>query len=166
MNAPARVVIATRKSPLALWQAEHVRGRLLASGDAAVELLPMTTRGDQILDRSLAKVGGKGLFVKELETAIDDGRAHLAVHSLKDVPMSLPPGLSERSAAASPSSSSSSSPFTWIRIAWKVRVAGSVFWPRRKPAARRTMAASSLVRSIGRPATIALAMVRARGSSP
>ncbi|NUZ05967.1 hydroxymethylbilane synthase [Piscinibacter koreensis] len=88
---PASIVIATRESRLALWQAEHVRGRLEAMGEQ-VELLPMTTRGDQILDRSLAKVGGKGLFVKELETAIEDGRAHLAVHSLKDVPMTLPAG--------------------------------------------------------------------------
>jgi hydroxymethylbilane synthase len=90
MAAP--IVIATRESRLALWQAEHVRDLLMRSGDVEVTLLPMTTRGDQILDRSLAKVGGKGLFVKELETALADGRADLAVHSLKDVPMDLPPG--------------------------------------------------------------------------
>jgi hydroxymethylbilane synthase len=90
MNAPQRVVIATRESPLALWQAEHVQGLLRQHG-AQVELLGMTTRGDQILDRTLSKVGGKGLFVKELEVALLEGRADLAVHSLKDVPMELPP---------------------------------------------------------------------------
>jgi len=88
---PKPIVIATRESRLALWQAEHVRALLMQQG-VAVALLPMTTRGDQILDRSLAKVGGKGLFVKELENALADGRADLAVHSLKDVPMDLPPG--------------------------------------------------------------------------
>ncbi len=92
MSAPARVVIATRESPLALWQAEHVRD-LLASRNpgTSIELLGMTTRGDQILDRTLSKVGGKGLFVKELEVALLERRAHLAVHSLKDVPMELAP---------------------------------------------------------------------------
>jgi hydroxymethylbilane synthase len=90
MNAPKRVVIATRESPLALWQAEHVQGLLRQQG-AEVDLLGMTTRGDQILDRTLSKVGGKGLFVKELEVALLEGRADLAVHSLKDVPMELPP---------------------------------------------------------------------------
>jgi hydroxymethylbilane synthase len=86
------IVIATRESRLALWQAEHVRALLRSRFGATVELLGMTTRGDQILDRALSKVGGKGLFVKELETALEEGRAHLAVHSLKDVPMDLPPG--------------------------------------------------------------------------
>ena len=87
---PQRLVIATRESRLALWQAEHVKARLEALYPACtVELLGMTTRGDQILDRPLAKVGGKGLFVKELETALLDGRADLAVHSMKDVPMQL-----------------------------------------------------------------------------
>ncbi len=90
MNAPT--VIATRESRLALWQAEHVRDALTARFGLAVELLGMTTLGDQILDRALSKVGGKGLFVKELETALESGVAHLAVHSLKDVPMDLPPG--------------------------------------------------------------------------
>jgi len=85
-------VIATRESRLALWQAEHVRALLGARLQAKVELLGMTTRGDQILDRTLSKVGGKGLFVKELETALEAGEAHLAVHSLKDVPMELPDG--------------------------------------------------------------------------
>jgi hydroxymethylbilane synthase len=85
-------IIATRESRLALWQAEHVRDLLTEQFGRRVELLGMTTRGDQILDRALSKVGGKGLFVKELETALEDGRAHLAVHSLKDVPMDLPPG--------------------------------------------------------------------------
>ncbi|MCY7314421.1 MAG: hydroxymethylbilane synthase, partial [Rubrivivax sp.] len=85
-------VIATRESRLALWQAEHVRDALQQRFGMNVELLGMTTRGDQILDRALSKVGGKGLFVKELEAALENGSAHLAVHSLKDVPMDLPPG--------------------------------------------------------------------------
>jgi hydroxymethylbilane synthase len=90
VSHPERLIIATRASRLALWQAEHVRDRLrtLYPG-CAVELLTLTTRGDQILDRTLSKVGGKGLFVKELETALLDGRADLAVHSLKDVPVDL-----------------------------------------------------------------------------
>ena len=83
--------IATRESRLALWQAEHVKA-LLEKNGASVTLLGMTTKGDQILDRSLSKVGGKGLFVKELEVALEEGRADLAVHSLKDVPMELPEG--------------------------------------------------------------------------
>ena len=86
------IVIATRESRLALWQAEHVRDLLAQRFGVQVDLLGMTTRGDQILDRTLSKVGGKGLFVKELETALEEGRAHLAVHSLKDVPMDLPEG--------------------------------------------------------------------------
>jgi hydroxymethylbilane synthase len=87
-SAPERIVIATRESRLALWQAEHVRARLAVLYPACrVELLGMTTRGDQILDRPLAKVGGKGLFVKELESALLEGRADIAVHSMKDVPM-------------------------------------------------------------------------------
>lgn len=90
MTAPT--IIATRESRLALWQAEHVRAALQTRFALNVELLGMTTRGDQILDRALSKVGGKGLFVKELETALELGHAHLAVHSLKDVPMELPPG--------------------------------------------------------------------------
>ena len=90
VSDPQRLVIATRASRLALWQAEHVRDRLRALyPGCAVELLTLTTRGDQILDRTLSKVGGKGLFVKELETALLDGRADLAVHSLKDVPVDL-----------------------------------------------------------------------------
>ncbi|AKQ59593.1 hydroxymethylbilane synthase [Bordetella hinzii] len=92
MSLPQRLVIATRASRLAVWQAEHVRDRLRALYPAcAVELLTLTTRGDQILDRTLSKVGGKGLFVKELETALLDGRADLAVHSLKDVPVDMRP---------------------------------------------------------------------------
>ncbi|MGA0584578.1 MAG: hydroxymethylbilane synthase [Castellaniella sp.] len=87
---PRTLVIATRASRLALWQARHVQARLQALYPACrVDLLEMTTRGDQILDRTLSKVGGKGLFVKELETALLDGRADLAVHSLKDVPVDL-----------------------------------------------------------------------------
>ena len=90
MSNPTRLVIATRASRLALWQAEHVQARLQALYPGCeVSLLKMTTRGDQILDRTLSKVGGKGLFVKELETALLDGRADLAVHSLKDVPVDL-----------------------------------------------------------------------------
>ena len=89
----AALVIATRESRLAIWQAEHVKSLLAERGHAAT-LLGMTTLGDQILDRSLSKVGGKGLFVKELEVALDEGRADLAVHSLKDVPMDLPHGFS------------------------------------------------------------------------
>jgi hydroxymethylbilane synthase len=85
--------IATRKSPLALWQAEHVAQRLRdAHPDLTVELLPLSTRGDEVLDRSLAAIGGKGLFLKELEIAIAEGRADLAVHSLKDMPAQLDPG--------------------------------------------------------------------------
>ena len=86
-----KLTIATRESRLALWQAEHVKTLLTELGHE-VTLLGMTTQGDQILDRSLSKVGGKGLFVKELEVAIEQGRADLAVHSLKDVPMALPEG--------------------------------------------------------------------------
>ena len=90
---PTRLVIASRESRLALWQAEHVRTRLQALyPNCEVVILSMTTRGDQILDRTLSKVGGKGLFVKELEVAMAEGRADLAVHSLKDVPMELPYG--------------------------------------------------------------------------
>ena len=87
------IVIATRESPLALWQAEHVQV-LLAKRypEKDVHLLGITTKGDRILDKTLSKIGGKGLFVKELEMAMQEGAAHLAVHSLKDVPMELPEG--------------------------------------------------------------------------
>ncbi|MCH7335376.1 hydroxymethylbilane synthase [Acinetobacter sp. NIPH 2699] len=86
--------IATRQSPLALWQAEHIRSRLNELyPDLTVELVKFVTQGDKILDTPLAKIGGKGLFVKELEAALLDGRADLAVHSMKDVPMHLPQGL-------------------------------------------------------------------------
>lgn len=92
-DAPKTLVIASRQSRLALWQAQYVSDALQKLyPEAQIEILGMTTRGDQILDRTLSKVGGKGLFVKELEYALADGRAHLAVHSLKDVPMSLPAG--------------------------------------------------------------------------
>lgn len=88
------VKIATRKSPLALWQAEHIKARLQALHPTLnVELVTFVTQGDKILDTPLAKIGGKGLFVKELENALLDGRADLAVHSMKDVPMDLPEGL-------------------------------------------------------------------------
>lgn len=88
-----KLSIATRKSPLALWQSEHVAARLRqAHPGLSVRLLPLSTRGDRILDRSLAAIGGKGLFLKELELAIQRGEADCAVHSLKDVPMVLEPG--------------------------------------------------------------------------
>jgi len=90
---PSRLVIASRESALAMWQAEHVRDRLRALyPQTEVVILGMTTQGDQILDVTLSKIGGKGLFVKELETALENGSADLAVHSLKDVPMHLPSG--------------------------------------------------------------------------
>jgi hydroxymethylbilane synthase len=91
--SPSILRIATRKSPLALWQAEHVAAALRAVHPSlSVDLVPMSTRGDEILDRPLAQVGGKGLFLKELEVAMMEGRADLAVHSLKDVPVTLEPG--------------------------------------------------------------------------
>ncbi len=91
---PSILTIATRESPLALWQAEYVRAALEAAHPGlSVALLGMTSRGDQLLEVPLAKVGGKGLFVKELETALLDGSADIAVHSMKDVPMSFPEGL-------------------------------------------------------------------------
>jgi hydroxymethylbilane synthase len=92
VSAPLR--IATRKSQLALWQAEHVAGLLRAAHPGlAIELVPLLTQGDRIQDRSLAAIGGKGLFIKELEVAIEELRADIAVHSMKDVPADLPPGL-------------------------------------------------------------------------
>ena len=95
MSRPDRLVIATRKSALALWQAEHVKARLAAlHAGLRVELLPLSTRGDELVDVSLVKAGGKGLFVKELENALAEGRASIAVHSMKDVPADLPQGFS------------------------------------------------------------------------
>jgi hydroxymethylbilane synthase len=92
-KTPSKLVIASRESALAMWQAHHIQDRLQALyPQTEVTILGMTTTGDQILDTPLAKVGGKGLFVKELETALADGRADLAVHSMKDVPMNLPEG--------------------------------------------------------------------------
>jgi hydroxymethylbilane synthase len=89
-----RLRIATRKSPLALWQAEHVQARLQALHPGLqVELVSMSTRGDRVLDSPLAKIGGKGLFVKELEQGMLEGRADIAVHSMKDVPAEFPQGL-------------------------------------------------------------------------
>ena len=86
--------IATRKSQLALWQAEHVAALLRAAhAGLTVELVPIVTQGDRIVDRSLAAIGGKGLFIKELEVALEEGRADLAVHSMKDMPGDLPRGL-------------------------------------------------------------------------
>jgi hydroxymethylbilane synthase len=91
--APARLVIASRESALAMWQSQYIRDRLrVLYPQTEISILGMTTQGDQILDVTLSKIGGKGLFVKELETALEDGRADLAVHSLKDVPMNLPEG--------------------------------------------------------------------------
>ena len=93
LTAPAKLVIASRESALAMWQAEFIRDRLQALyPQTAISILGMTTQGDQILDVTLSKIGGKGLFVKELENALEDGSADIAVHSLKDVPMHLPPG--------------------------------------------------------------------------
>lgn len=93
MNTPSKLVIASRESALALWQARHIQARLQQLyPQAQIEILGMTTTGDQILDSPLARIGGKGLFVKELEQALADGRADLAVHSMKDVPMNLPDG--------------------------------------------------------------------------
>jgi hydroxymethylbilane synthase len=93
LSAPSRVTIATRESALALWQAHHVRDRLIALYPGlAVEILGITTQGDRLVSSSLSKIGGKGLFVKELENALERERADIAVHSMKDVPMSLPPG--------------------------------------------------------------------------
>ena len=90
---PEKLVIASRESTLAMWQARHIQARLQALYPACdVQILGMTTTGDQILDSPLARIGGKGLFVKELETALMDGSADLAVHSMKDVPMNLPDG--------------------------------------------------------------------------
>ena len=94
MPAVQTLRIATRKSPLAMWQAEHIQARLeqLHPG-LTVELVTFTTKGDKILDTPLAKIGGKGLFVKELEVAMLNGDADIAVHSMKDVPMEFPEGL-------------------------------------------------------------------------
>ena len=92
-KSPSRLVIASRESALAMWQAEHIRDRLRALyPQTQVSILGMTTQGDQILNVTLSKIGGKGLFVKELETALENGSADIAVHSLKDVPMNLPEG--------------------------------------------------------------------------
>src|SRR5450631_606731 len=90
---PRQLIIATRESALAMWQAEHVRDQLLEHyPSCVVTLLGLTTQGDRIIDQPLADIGGKGLFIKELEQAMADGRADLAVHSLKDVPMDMPAG--------------------------------------------------------------------------
>ncbi|MDN6321886.1 MAG: hydroxymethylbilane synthase [Halomonas sp.] len=94
MLSITKLRIATRKSQLAMWQAEYVRDRLMAAHDGLeVELVALSTKGDKILDTPLSKIGGKGLFVKELEDAMLDGRADIAVHSMKDVPMHFPEGL-------------------------------------------------------------------------
>ena len=93
MSRPSKIVIASRESRLAMWQAVHVRDRLSSLNPGSeVVILGMTTKGDQILDRPLAEIGGKGLFIKELEVAMQEGKAHLAVHSMKDVPMVMPEG--------------------------------------------------------------------------
>jgi hydroxymethylbilane synthase len=101
VHVPRRLRIATRESALALWQAEHVRTRLIAQYPGmVVDLLGLTTQGDRVVDQPLASIGGKGLFIKELEVAMDEGRADLAVHSLKDVPMDMPPGFALAAIAA------------------------------------------------------------------
>lgn len=93
MNNPQSLVIASRESALAMWQAQHIQAQLQQLyPQCDVSILGMTTQGDRILDKTLSKIGGKGLFVKELEAALQDGRADLAVHSIKDVPMVLPEG--------------------------------------------------------------------------
>ena len=93
LNTTRTVRIATRKSALALWQAEYVKAKLLEHYPSmTVELVPMSTQGDKILDTPLAKIGGKGLFIKELEIAMLEGRADIAVHSMKDVPVEFPEG--------------------------------------------------------------------------
>ena len=90
---PKKLVIASRESALAMWQAKHIQARLQSLYPACdVQVLGMTTTGDQILDKPLASIGGKGLFIKELENALLDGRADFAVHSMKDVPMNMPEG--------------------------------------------------------------------------
>ncbi len=92
-NTPKKLVIASRESALAMWQAKHIQARLQALYPSCdVQILGMTTMGDQILDSPLSRIGGKGLFVKELETALENGSADLAVHSMKDVPMNMPEG--------------------------------------------------------------------------
>lgn len=93
MPSPEKIIIASRESQLAMWQANFIRSRLLELyPQTEITILGMTTKGDQILDTSLSKIGGKGLFIKELEQALEDGRADIAVHSMKDVPMNMPPG--------------------------------------------------------------------------
>jgi hydroxymethylbilane synthase len=93
MPSPEKIVIASRESQLAMWQANFIRSRLIELyPQTEITILGMTTKGDQILDTSLSKIGGKGLFIKELEQALEDGRADIAVHSMKDVPMNMPPG--------------------------------------------------------------------------
>lgn len=90
---PKKLVIASRESMLAMWQARHIQSTLQKMyPECEISILGMTTKGDQILDKTLSKIGGKGLFIKELEQALQDGRADLAVHSIKDVPMDLPEG--------------------------------------------------------------------------
>jgi hydroxymethylbilane synthase len=93
LNTTRTIRIATRKSALALWQAEYVKAKLIEHYPSlTVELVPMSTQGDKILDTPLAKIGGKGLFIKELEIAMLEGRADIAVHSMKDVPVAFPDG--------------------------------------------------------------------------
>ncbi|MDT8363952.1 MAG: hydroxymethylbilane synthase [Nitrosomonas sp.] len=93
MPNPEKIIIASRESQLAMWQAHFIRNRLLQLyPQMEISILGMTTKGDQILDTSLSKIGGKGLFIKELEQALEDGRADIAVHSMKDIPMNMPSG--------------------------------------------------------------------------
>lgn len=93
MNHPSKLTIASRESALAMWQAKHIQAQLQTLyPNCQIDILGMTTQGDQILDKTLSKIGGKGLFIKELEIALAENRADLAVHSIKDVPMDLPEG--------------------------------------------------------------------------
>ena len=93
LSIPTKIVIATRESALALWQAEFIKRWLIELyPQSKISILGMTTRGDQILNTSLSKIGGKGLFIKELEQSMVEGRADIAVHSMKDVPMNMPSG--------------------------------------------------------------------------
>lgn len=93
MNIPQKLTIASRESALAMWQAKHIQAQLQSLyPQCQIDILGMTTQGDRILDKTLSKIGGKGLFIKELETALQENRADLAVHSIKDVPMDLPEG--------------------------------------------------------------------------
>lgn len=121
-----QIRIATRQSALALWQAEHVAQLLTGHPDISdVELVPLSTRGDEILDKSLQKIGGKGLFIKELEVAMQEGRADIAVHSMKDVPVEMPEGFCIAAALARGASADALVGSTLERLADDARVGSS-----------------------------------------